>query len=333
MSEKTLERLVGNPHAYALQQSDGSYTPVRKPLDGGVLRRHLAGDITVGTYVNLVDKARTLVFDIDTGKESEAVSVMQSLLGLDVPPKSIAKEFSGRKGFHVWVVLQDYVPAEDLRRLGRAALALARVKCEVFPKQDEVRDLGNLVKLPGGLHKVSGERSKWLTVEPLPMPLHSWQTRVFPNLPAELSARRFEVHDNRFPCMEAIQNEGVQEGSRNNQLFHLATMLRRAGLTGEYVRLVLEDVNERCSPPVDPMELTQILDSSSRSGPVCDQVPENRHCGDLCLKTRTKGLYTRPGQLRHASEGDAVVVTVGPKNGKSVVLEHDDLDIAKGTMR
>lgn len=336
MNVDQLQRFIGNPAAYALQLDDGSYKPVRKQVSGSLLKQHIAGEITVGTYVNIGEMARWLCFDVDTGDDApaEAGRVKAAILEMGVPEYATGIEFSGRKGYHVWVLVENYLQASELRRLGRGVLALAEVECEVFPKQDVTRDLGNLVKLPSGKHRVSGMDSEWLTDVPFPMSTTKWETLVVPNLPPELSGRRFNVGAmERFPCMDHILSEGVQSGSRNNQLFHLATMLRRAGLTQEYVALVLNNVNEK-GDPLDPFELDAILSSSQNSGPVCDQLPENRKCGDLCIRARTQGLYTRPRQLANAAEGEVVTVVVSSRAGKVIVLEHDDLDTpAKGVTR
>lgn len=332
MEVAQLQRFVGNPDAYALQREDGGYQPIRKKVTNSLLKKHLAGELTVGTYVNMGTMANFVVFDVDTGDEAEdqANRVRDAIMEMGVKPYAVGIEFSGRKGYHVW--MPRITTAQELRRFGRAVLALAEVECEVFPKQDDVRDLGNLIKLPGGKHQVSGLPSKWLTELPFAMPEALWQSAVVPNLPPELTGRKFNAGvSERFPCIDAIQEQGATEGSRNNELFHLATMLRRAGVSHEYVVRIVEEVNEK-GDPLDPFELGNLLQSAEFSGPVCDQLPENRKCGDLCIRARTSGLYTRPRQLRHAQVGENVVVTVSNRDGQNVEFEHDDLKAAKGVL-
>lgn len=344
-----LRALVGNPNVYALQQDDGSYRPYREPLAPAVLQAHLAGNITVGTYVGhrLSDGrtvARTLVFDVDQGYGGEAEGgdpslgaarrIIFALDQLGLPERFIGLEFSGKKGYHVWVVLQHYRPNAELRRLGRAALVLADVECEMFPKQDEVRDLGNLVKLPGGVHRVTGRRNDFLGPVPAPVPSVVWE-RVLAGLPPEVAARQhFAPHTNRFPCLETI-SEGVSEGGRNTQLFHLATMFRRHGATEDVVRAILEHINSKNDPPLDDIELEHIVTTSAYSGPVCSQLPGALQdaCGDQCIRKVVQGLYTRPGQVRHADIGEAVVVRVAERAGRIMRFEHDDLESAKGALR
>lgn len=334
MNATDLREFVGNPNAYAEQREDGRYSPNRFVLSDEALTAHLSGEKTLGTYVNVKDQARFVVFDVDTGDDAraEADLIVAAVLEMGVKSYAVGIEFSGRKGYHVWVMVGGWKDAHELRQFGRAVLALSEVGCEVFPKQDVSHDLGSLVKLPGGKHRVSGMTSEWLTKVPYSMPDGLWERVVVPNLPVELHGRRFTTgQSERFPCMDIIQEQGASTGSRNNQLFHLATMLRRAGVSAEYVHSIILDVNEK-GDPLDPFELTQLLKSAEDSGPVCDSLPEDRKCGELCIRARTSGLYTRPRQLRHAQNGENVVVTVASRAGKAVTFEHDDLSQAKGLL-
>lgn len=338
-----LRRLVGNPDAYALQQSDGTYRPMRERLGNHVLNAHLRGEITVGTYIgrNIRTEdeqheavARTLVFDSDVGEGSlqEVFDIAEALTSLGVPANSMGVEFSGKKGHHLWVLLANERWNGELRRVGRAALALTGLDMEVFPKQDEVKDLGNLVKLPGGIHRVSGKPNNFIDRIPFPMPQAAWE-RVVAVLPPEVAARSSRQWESRFPCMEHIQ-EGVSEGGRNNQLFHLSAMLRRHGVSPENVRLVLQNVNAKCDPPLDDWELESLLEHDA--GPICGQLPSDVQaaCGENCLRARRQGLQVQPNQLRYAAEGETVVVKLAKEVGKTALIEHPDLDgTAKGRVR
>jgi hypothetical protein len=273
------------------------------------------------------------VFDVDSGVDAlgDVRRIAAALVDeLGVPAMYLGTEFSGKKGYHLWLPLQEPRPSHELRRVGRAALTLAGVSCEVYPKQDEVRDLGNLVKLPGGVHQVSGRRNDFIDQVPLPMPTHRWE-ELLTQLPEEVRARR-TLSDVRFPCLAAIQDEGVQEGSRNIQLFHLATLLRRAGVSDDNVELVVRRTNE-LGDPLSEDELVQLLESSKQSGPLCDLLPEERQCGELCIRARTSGLlYTRPGQLRFAAEGENVVVTLIGRKGNVIEFSHDDVGKMKAVL-
>lgn len=337
-----LRTFIGNPAVYATQRADGGYTPVRERLSDKVLRDHLNEKVTVGTYMGTRTEAGisvtgSLCIDVDTGFETDAEELREALLKLRVPSPCIGIEFSGKKGYHVWVLFPYPVVNNHARRLGRAALALASMpmSTELYPRQDDIPEftkkgdpgLGNLVKLPGGVHRVSGKRNDLITEVPRPMTVSEWGA-VVGALPPEVTARSSYTGENRFPCIEDIQQEGVQEGARNTSLTHLAAMLRRAGVTQDFVEVIVRAVNER-GDPLDDDELGDIL--RSNSGPLCDQL--GQPCGDLCLKQRMKGLKDYPGQLRGAAVGEKVVVTVEARKGDELTLAHSDVSKMRGVLK
>ena len=214
-----LRRLVGNPDAYAVQHEDGTWHPVREELTDEVLQSHLDQERTIGTYINVADHSHLLVFDIDEPDLELASQVYTALLEMGIRQPGI--ELSGGKGWHVWVVFQDEVMAHELRRIGRVVLAMAGLPAstEVFPKQDMVKDLGNLVKLPDGVHRKTGNENPMTTPYPKAVPVAVLR-HIIEGLPEEVHAKR-GVSEERFPCMAAIQEEGCTSGSRNIQLYHL----------------------------------------------------------------------------------------------------------------
>jgi hypothetical protein len=327
-----LRKLVGNPDVYAVQRDDGQWTPVREPLTPAVIASHRRGELTVGTYiVNPPDQARTLVFDIDDPKEAEQDRMLNTLCKLLVKlDVQYGVEFSGRKGYHVWVLSDDYMPAEVLYRLGRGIRAEAGFpKLEVFPKQTTVRDMGNLVKLPGGVHRVTGKANDFVgavpktnTVEDLGL-----LAAKYP----ELRVRSDAPDAIEYPCVYEIQ-VGAEEGGRNVHLFHLATMLRRWSLTDENVAHIVYAANEKSNPgPLEEWEVERILESSKFSGPICDQLDDSVHCGGQCIKAKHPGLFTRRGALKWAADGEEVVVrVVGRDEDEKHIVEIEHEDIVQG---
>jgi hypothetical protein len=337
---KQLLGLVGNPDVYAVQHEDGSWHPVRERLTAKVIRAHRAGEVTVGTYiVKPPDQARTLVFDIDAQSEDEQEQMLSAVL--DVLAKlrtevggalTHAVEFSGRKGYHVWVVSDDYVDAEVLYRLGRGIREEAGYPAmEVFPKQTHVRDLGNLVKLPGGVHRVTGKANDFIThghslegKDPTPSHVLETLAELYPEV--GLRKRKGAAPDViEYPCVHDIQS-GVKEGGRNIHLFHLAVMLRRWSITDDNVEAIVRRANEQ-SPdgPLDDTELEGILENSRYSGPICNQLDDSVHCGEQCIMARHSGLYTRAGALKWAGVGEVVTVEVADRTETGVELSHPDI--------
>ncbi len=165
------------------------YSPVRQPLTPTLLRAHVEGSHTLGVYPVRIDGTVTFfAFDIDVtraaidkarGDRDEtrrlrrlirevSSGLAERLTALDLPFVIID---SGYKGRHFWFFLAEPLPADLVRRF---AIALANtvwerqrdLSVEVFPKQSQVsRDtLGNLIKLPLGVH-LRSKRRAWILSE------------------------------------------------------------------------------------------------------------------------------------------------------------------------
>lgn len=343
-----LQGLIGNPDAYAVQGTDGVWTPVREKLTPAVIADHRGGARTIGTYiVKPPDQARTLVFDVDAETEEEATAMLKQLTKtlIDINRSAPMEqgtlkwmtEWSGRKGWHVWILAEDYMPAEVLYRLGRGIREEAGFpKMEVFPKQthldpDKVTraggtPLGNLVKLPGGIHQVTGQANdilgEFATWNPVSLLEHL--ASLYPEV--QLRGRRDDTPATvEYPCVNCIQG-GVTH-HRNIHYFHLAIMLRRWSITSENILAILERANAASGDPLPQEELEKIVDNSMYSGPVCSQLDDDVHCGEQCiLEKRGKGLHIRDGSLKWAAVGEKVVVTVESRtdNGRMIEVSHPD---------
>jgi hypothetical protein len=177
-----------------VQNKDGSYTKIEEPLTNDVLERHLKGEITVGSYQLAFGNAvKYLCFDFDPEKLADPRGSVSNLLNTlfelkeeepgkkrpRVWPYAVMLEASrfDDPSFHVWIFFEPRVPAQVARWLGFRCLELAELnpkQVEVFPKQAELskdRPYGNFVKLPLGVHRKEGKKSRILdhaTFEPLP---------------------------------------------------------------------------------------------------------------------------------------------------------------------
>lgn len=189
---KTL--FVNREDCYCVQNNDGSYTKIEEPLTNEVLERHLKGEITVGSYQLAFDNTvKYLCFDFDPEKlddpKATVVKLFNALFEIKeedpdkkrprVWPYAVMLEASryDDPSFHAWIFFEPRVPAQVAKWLGFRFLELAGLnpkQIEVFPKQSELskdRPYGNFVKLPLGLHRKEGKKSRILdyaTFEPLP---------------------------------------------------------------------------------------------------------------------------------------------------------------------
>lgn len=330
MSKPTLAQLtwlVGNPDVYAVQRTNGQYYPVHERVTPAVLQAHLAGKQTIGTYLlRDGDQARTLVLDFDSGDAAldQAYAVKKTLIEeLNIPERGIGLEFSGNKGYHIWVLAARPMDASILRRIGKSALALAGVKAEVYPKQSKASNLGNLIKLPGGIHMKSGKENNMIGTFPQPIATTVLE-KIAALLPEEKVSTRSWTGTNPLECMSNIQ-AGCGDGWRNHGMFHFATNLRRSGLEDAALWAAMVECNKSFEPPLDDEELVQVFESSANSGPICDTLPEEVQCATCPY--RQSRLYAKPGQLRFGKQGELAVVELGKRRPSGAIeLVHPDLD-------
>ena len=127
---------------------------VRETVDLETYRRHLRGDESLGLYMlqdgDLTDWG-AVDYDENSGaKGLKAIRrVARALRALGAKPLFGTSKM---KGYHCWVFFSKPVPAQLVRRLLKEAITRARVKAEVFPKQDHLADtkkgIGNYLNLP-----------------------------------------------------------------------------------------------------------------------------------------------------------------------------------------
>lgn len=171
---------------WASRDGRGGYTPVYKPLTPRLIQGHLVGNETLGVYCLRADgTSQFMVLDLDITKATLeqalvnadfAQQVRQDLLSTTQKLEQYCKDLglsplienSGYKGRHLWVFFEQPMPAEIVHTLGQLFLRKVHdqipgtLHLEFFPKQPNLntkKKLGNLVKLPLGIHQKSGRRS------------------------------------------------------------------------------------------------------------------------------------------------------------------------------
>lgn len=170
------------------------YSPVHAPLDAEAVRAHLQGRVTLGAYlVRADDSAEHGVLDIDAtpdalraaSRDRRAANALRDVTHqysqrlrsvLEAAGLRPMLVDSGYKGRHLWCFLEAPVPAARVRAVLSSLVArvqpAAQLRVEVFPKQDRVRSggLGNLVKLPLGVHLRTGRLAEVLDSDGAPIP-------------------------------------------------------------------------------------------------------------------------------------------------------------------
>lgn len=338
------ELFIHRDDVFAVQLESGAYMPQRRELTDEDVEEHLAGLWSIGTYViNPEDQTvKYVCFDLDTHDEATTdllcKLVSQLVLGvhMDDPDArlSLLKESSGNKGTHVWLFFSDPLPAVQVRRwlqkdfIPEWVSATGGATLEIFPKQDEVPEggFGNLVKLPLGIHAVSGRRSEILSA-------HGWAEAVCDVQPLDSSlvpdyppvettaSRRAAAHSGSrggpsspFPCVDQVLYEGAGQGQRNQAMFHLALYCYGHAVPEDLAHEMCQRSNEEFDPPLSDKELDSIV-NQAYSGRY-----QAANCGSDWLRSYCKGpcragwtVVAKPpeaGTLRSSQEGSVVEVQV-----------------------
>jgi len=304
------EFFKGRTEIFVEQQNDGGYLPVQEKLKDGNISNHLAGKNSYGIY--LIEPTCNMcwhtVIDIDTKEVDVLKKIKKATLELGLEQNQILTEFSGNKGYHLWLNFNEAIEAEKARKLGKLIVVSSRVggDIEVFPKQDRVRDggYGNPIKLPLGIHKLSGN-SSYLLNEQL-QKVDDWESCLiniqkispgqannildkFIDNVSSVSPCNYEksktAGSEGLPCFKRIMQNGVSEGKRDDVAFRLAIYLKNHGVVRDLALSSLITWNKKNNPPLDNRIIENKINSAFDSGNTsygCEKEFMKEFCNESC---------------------------------------------------
>lgn len=182
--EKFLELFSGREDVFAIQTEEG-YQPIRTSMKKKDVLEHLNGEKTLGVYVLRSDNnIKFAAFDVDFKKSFEGdyqsalklckKTVEQICEKLRSENISYHIEFSGNRGYHLWIFFNSWLQAYKVRfvlkKICEDIPVSEHVSVEIFPKQSDTGGgLGNLIKLPLGIHRKTKNRCPFVdeNFEPL----------------------------------------------------------------------------------------------------------------------------------------------------------------------
>jgi hypothetical protein len=205
-------------------------------------------------------------------------------------------------GAHIFMFTSEPVAAEIMRsRLSQVAAFLGYGGSEIFPKQSTVLlengDLGNWLNMP----YLSGDQTERYAVNETGRGLTLRQflaraeaARMSQEDILAMQTTREEAQSewgDGPPCIEHLASTGFPEGTRNNGLFAVGTMLKRKFPDKWEERL--EQANQRLlDPPLPTAEVGQILKSLRTKDYryKCSDQPLAGHCNSALCRVRKFGV-------------------------------------------
>lgn len=157
---------------FAMQNKNGTYTRAEQEITNVILDEHFKGAITIGVYqFDKENNCKWICYDFDgQNLEEEFLKAKKLSIKLREEQKitSQALEFSGKKGYHLWVFINQTDGATA--KYWAKEMATDCEPHEIFPKQTSIGEkFGNLVKLPLGLHQVAQKESYFFDAEFQPL--------------------------------------------------------------------------------------------------------------------------------------------------------------------
>ena len=190
-----MELFVGREDLYAYEEINENgrrhVETVPNPVTEEILKKHLIGEETIDTYVMRNNETvHYLVIDIDISKK-----VLLGLNGREIPSEYLLEaaqaakyaveclrklglngycEFSGYRGYHVWVFFSEWISVRYVYSLEELIAVKIKeiLECknsqkgtnltiEMFPwkSRRKTQGPGQAMKLPYGRHLISGKRS------------------------------------------------------------------------------------------------------------------------------------------------------------------------------
>ncbi len=147
---------------HAVQLQDGRYVSIHRPFTLEMMDRHLRGKLTLGAYLlDAQSQTRQVVLDADEDAQFEQLRQLAQELETQQVPSYLE---TSRRGGHLRLFFPEPVSGQKARRLGQQLLAAHHLQLEIFPKQEMIGDgPGSLVRVPFGVHQVTGRRYGFIT--------------------------------------------------------------------------------------------------------------------------------------------------------------------------
>jgi len=243
-AELVYELLVGREDMYTREtltetgRRKSEFVP--EPLTQEVLKRHLTGLDTIGTYpVRNNNTVHYVVYDVDVSRKcllmGEGNNLTDHLKNAAAAAATLKQElqmmgftayieFSGYRGYHVWLFFMEWIPVKYVYVLNDILAERTKgqftddISFEAFPARNRKNkgSCGQTIKLPYGIHLLSGKRSYFCTDEFDPIENMAENMRTVAKYTLENVKRVIgsQIPDTRDTSADRVQKEIVLDYSK-----------------------------------------------------------------------------------------------------------------------
>ena len=334
--ERFIELFTGGDHAYGEWDIErGAITKHGSPQVSHY-QAHLDGKLGLGLVpvkTNGLCQFAAIDIDIDTIDHRQLYSrIRERNL-----PLNVCRSKSGGAHLYLFTAVPGLPAGAVQSVLKKWAALLGYPQSEIFPKQTNVSKerIGSWINLP---YFGSDSTTRYAVKADGSISLQEFLESAILYDPATSAAN--ETQDAQLasmpPCLAAISQNGITEGSRNVVVFNLGVYFRKSKPTSWETELASHNYN-RVSPPLDHRELQGIVSSVGRLRYqyTCDQEPFKSLCNKEACQKLPFGVGNKPwheegsyddftvGNLRKLStDPPKYIVEV---NGRDIVLTWEEL--------
>ncbi len=211
--------LVNRSRPYALQQADGTYRWVQRTVTDEVLLAHLTGDATLAlSSTDARGWCRWLCLDVDAPDTLPHLLVVCTALAAHGLPGLVE---ASRRGGHLWIFLDEEVPVAEARwtllevceRIRTAGIRMLP-DYELYPTPSAAGTLGHPVRLPLGVHRLTGKRYPLFDAEGIPCAFTSPEAALrfvldVPHVKARLVHRAWQRFVNAAPTTAPVSTQAM----------------------------------------------------------------------------------------------------------------------------
>lgn len=282
MSVKLFSDLFkGRTDAYGINQMC-----LKEPLTKEVYEAHLKGFTRIGVYPLTEDsKTSWLALDIDDGDFEKAVNIKNKAKHFGI---NAYIERSKSKGWHIWIFFEEPIEAVKPRLIAEMILKELDLKCEIFPKQDEISEThpyGNFIFIPLFAGSVSDKKTIFLNTQKQIVVKDSDGLQKIKKTSIAIIDKIIEVNELKrekieykaeiiegkriaggiLPCIEKIKEGGFKEGDgRNECAFRLCIFYKERGMSEDDIRTLMTNWNLKNINSLTKRELLTTIESVLR---------------------------------------------------------------------
>lgn len=213
------------------------YMPVDGPPLEEVVVEHLEGQAVLGAYtITATNEVWWCCWDVDSTDPDRAVNIARLLY--EKLGQRPAVEFSGGKGYHLFLFFDEPKDSEEVYRMGREVRESLQLPStgdphvEFFPKQPRLggQEMGNLVKLPLGRHGSTGAWSRFVDPDDMETAIDPFEAMTAATLTADEFAQISPTASVEEQLINLIGPHWT-DGNRHNLALGLSGYLAVIGFT------------------------------------------------------------------------------------------------------